>query len=62
VTVLDTLAVRADGLSTAFMVLGLEKSLEQAKELDLAALFIIRNNDGGFTEYATSRFDAMMQP
>ena len=62
VTVLDTLAVRADGLSTAFMVLGLEKSLEQAEELDLAALFIMRNNDGGFTEYATSRFDAMMQP
>ena len=62
VTVLDTLAVRADGLSTAFMVLGLEKSLEQAEELDLAALFIMRNNDGGFTEYTTSRFDTMMQP
>jgi len=62
VTVLDTLAVRADGLSTAFMVLGLEKSLEQAEELGLAALFIMRNDDGGFTEHTTSRFDAMMHP
>ncbi len=62
VTVLDTLAVRADGLSTAFMVLGLEKSLEQAEELGLAALFIMRNDDGGFTEHTTSHFDAMMYP
>lgn len=59
VTVIDELAVRADALSTALMVLGPDDGFALAERLDLAALFILRNDDGGFTERATPRFDAL---
>ena len=59
VTVIDALAVRADALSTALMVLGPDDGFALAGQMDLAALFIVRNDAGGFTERATPRFDAM---
>lgn len=62
VTVIDALAVRADALSTALMVLGPDDGLALAARLDLAALFIVRTDAGGFTERATPRFDALTKP
>jgi thiamine biosynthesis lipoprotein len=56
VTVIDALAVRADGLATALMVLGSDEGIELAKKLNLAALFIERT-DEGFSERATPRFE-----
>lgn len=58
-TVIDELAVRADALSTALMVLGPDDGFALAERLDLAALFILRTDDGGFTERATPRFEAL---
>lgn len=62
VTVIDRLAVRADALSTALMVLGPDDGFALAEQMDLAALFIVRNDAGGFTERATPRFDAVTKP
>lgn len=56
VTVIDELAVRADGLATALMVLGGDEGIQLAKKLNLAALFIERA-DQGFAERATPRFE-----
>ena len=56
-TVIDTLCVRADALATALMVLGPEEGMALARRLDLAALLLIRNDQGGFDERATPRFD-----
>ena len=56
VTVIDELAVRADGLATALMVLGSDEGMALAEKLGLAALFIERTNDG-FSERATQRFE-----
>jgi FAD:protein FMN transferase len=57
VTVIDELAVRADGLDTALMVLGADEGFALAKKLNLAALFIERTAADGFTERATPRFE-----
>lgn len=62
VTVIDALAVRADGLSTALMVLGPDDGFALAERMDLAALFAVRNDAGGFTERATRRFEAVTTP
>jgi FAD:protein FMN transferase len=59
VTVIDELAVRADGLDTALMVLGTDEGIALAKKLNLAALFIERTDDG-FVERATPRFDQIV--
>ena len=59
VTVIDDLAVRADGMSTALMVLGPEEGFALAERLDLAVLFIVRAAGGNFIERATPRFDAV---
>jgi thiamine biosynthesis lipoprotein len=58
VTVIDTLAVRADAFDTALMVLGMDEGIALAIKLDLAALFIERTAEG-FTERATPRFEAI---
>lgn len=59
VTVIDELAVRADGLATALMVLGGDEGIELAKKLNVAALFIERTDDG-FSERATPRFEELV--
>jgi hypothetical protein len=56
VTVIDTLAVRADAFDTALMVFGIDEGMVLAIKLDLAALFIGRTLSG-FTERATPRFE-----
>lgn len=56
VTVIDTLAVRADAFDTALMVLGSDEGMALATKLNLAALFIERTDDG-FAERATPRFE-----
>jgi thiamine biosynthesis lipoprotein len=58
VTVIDELAVRADGLATALVVLGSREGFELAERLHLAALFI-EHTDDGFVERATTRFDEL---
>ena len=62
VTVIDALAVRADALATALMVLGPDDGFAFAEQVELAALFIVRDDAGGFTERATPRFDALTNP
>ena len=60
VTVVDALAVRADALSTALMVMGPEQGLAFARQHDLAAAFISRNAQGdGFVRQTTPRLDAL---
>ena len=59
VTVIDATGVRADGLSTALMVLGPEDGMALAKRLDLSVLFIVRTPDGGFEERVSPRFEAL---
>jgi thiamine biosynthesis lipoprotein len=58
-TVIDSLAVRADALATALMVLGPEDGMALAHRLDLAALLLVRNAQGGFVERTTPRFDEL---
>lgn len=59
VTVIDDLAVRADGLATALMVLGPDEGAALVERLDLAALFLMRAPEGGFVERTSARFDAL---
>ncbi len=47
----------ADGYATAMMVLGAEEGYEVAVREGLAVLFIIRADDGTFTERATPAFE-----
>jgi FAD:protein FMN transferase len=58
VTVVDELAIRADGLATALMVLGTRDGLALATKLDIAALFIERAGSG-FVEHTTPSFEAI---
>lgn len=55
VTVLADTAMRADGLATAFLVLGAEKGLEIADKTGIAAYFIVRE-DGSFSERMSKPF------
>jgi thiamine biosynthesis lipoprotein len=55
VTVIDELAVRADGFDTALMVLGSDEGMALSRKLNLAVLFIERTDDG-FSERASPRF------
>jgi thiamine biosynthesis lipoprotein len=56
VTVVDDTCTRADALATALFVLGPENGFALAEESDLAALFLVRLEDGTFRESATTRF------
>ena len=56
VTVVDTSAQRADGLSTLLMVLGPEQGEAFAERAAIAALFISRSADG-FVSHATTQFN-----
>lgn len=55
VTVLDPSCMTADGLSTAFMVMGLEKALALANQENIPAFFI-EKTDNGFSEIASEAF------
>jgi len=56
VSVIDTLCVRADGFATALMVLGPDEGYALAEDLGIAALLLIRKEDGSFEERTTSAF------
>ena len=58
VTVVDPLALHADGLSTLLMVLGPEEGYAFAERHDLAAYFIMRQGQG-FVARATPRFESL---
>lgn len=59
VTVLAKSGMRADGMATALLVLGLDKGLALAEELKIPAYFITRKEDG-FATKSSSAFDALM--
>jgi thiamine biosynthesis lipoprotein len=57
VTVLDSRCARADGLATALTVLGPAEGPALAEREGLAALFLIRREDGSFERRATAAFE-----
>lgn len=57
VTVLAETCMLADAWATALLVLGFERGMAMAERLGLQALFIA-DQDGIFTEYATSHFES----
>ena len=61
-TVLDALAVRADALSTALMVMGPDEAMRFAMEHSMPALFLIRRPDGSFEERVSPAFDDPAAP
>ena len=60
VSVVDTTAWRADALATAFMVMGLQQSLQfleaHGDEIGVDAVFFIYNENGNYKTYATPAF------
>ncbi len=56
VTVIAPRAVDADGYATALLVLGPSAGPALAERLDLAALFIVRDGAGGWSELTTGAF------
>ncbi len=60
VTVVDELCVRADGLATGLLVLGPEEAYSLAVEHDLAAFFLVAEEDG-FSERVTPAFEAIQK-
>lgn len=59
VTVFDDLAVRADALSTAMMVMGPDEAMRFGERQAVAALFLIRRPDGSFEERGTPALGAL---
>jgi thiamine biosynthesis lipoprotein len=59
VTVIDRLGVRADALATALMVLGPDEGMALVARLDLAAFFLLRQDDGSFEARTSPAFDAL---
>lgn len=59
VTVIDPSTLMADGLSTLLMVLGPERGLDFAEERNIAALFII-HEEQEFKTKSTAAFDALV--
>ncbi|HXV59429.1 MAG TPA: FAD:protein FMN transferase [Vicinamibacteria bacterium] len=59
VSVVEKNCMRADALASALFVLGPDDGLELASRKGLAALFLIRNEDGSFEERSTPAFDAL---
>ncbi|MHC6646576.1 FAD:protein FMN transferase [Alteromonas sp. HB246098] len=51
----------ADGLATAFLIMGLEKAMNLANEHNIAALFITKNIDGTFSEHYSEAFTPYLQ-
>lgn len=58
VTVVDPSTLRADGLSTVLMVMGPERGLAFATELNIAAFFVIREGQE-FLSKSTEAFDEL---
>ena len=56
-TVLHTECAFADAYATAFMVVGPDQAMTLATRLDVAALFLIRLEDGGFEQRPSPAFE-----
>lgn len=56
----DSSCTKADGYATALLVLGPDEGFELAEKLDLAALFLVRNDRGQFEERITHRFEKLL--
>lgn len=61
-TVIHPSCMTADGLSTAFMVMGAEKAMQLANQQQIAALFIVKNQQGEFEELYSQAFEPYLQP
>ena len=59
VTVIHPSSMTADGLATAFNVMGWDKAIEIAEQEQLA-VFLIRRTSDGFEEYASPEFDRLV--
>ena len=59
VTVVNPSSMIADGLATAFNVMGWERAIDLAEQEQLA-VFLIRRTADGFEEYATPEFDKLV--
>ncbi len=63
VSVVDSSAWRADALATAFMVMGLERSLDFIKrhpdDKGVQTVFFIYSDDEGYKTYATEQFEKL---
>lgn len=59
VTILDPSCARADALATAMMVMGEKAGKRLAEELNIAAFFIVKT-DNGFKEIYTSAFEPFL--
>jgi thiamine biosynthesis lipoprotein len=59
VTVFDELAVRADALSTALMVMGPGQAQDFVRKHEVPVLFLIRLPDGSFDEWPSPAFEAL---
>ncbi len=60
VTVVDKSSMTADGLATAFNVMGWEEAKALAEEYQLA-VYLIRKVDGDFEEYASKEFERIVE-
>jgi len=60
VTVVHPQCMAADAWSTALTVLGCEHGLRLAERQGLAARFVVRQADGGFTEHMTTHLRSML--
>ncbi len=62
VSVVHQRCIAADGWATALMVLGETDGYQLAVEQGLAALFLVRNAESGFSERATPAFSSLFGP
>ena len=60
VTVVNPSSMIADGLATAFNVMGWQRAIDLAEQEQLA-VFLIRRTADGFEEYATPEFDKLVE-
>ncbi|NGZ84168.1 FAD:protein FMN transferase [Duganella aceris] len=60
VTVVHAQCMAADAWSTALTVLGCEQGLRLAERQGLAARFVVRDADGGFTEHMSTHLRGML--
>lgn len=61
-TVFHEQCMMADAYATAMMVLGVDEGHRLAEELKLAVIFLVREDDGTFSERTTSAFDDRFGP
>jgi thiamine biosynthesis lipoprotein len=55
-TVVAENCAKADAYATSFMVMGLEKAIEQCRKDNIEAFLIYSNEDGALQTYATEGF------